>query len=63
MKQQSETLTLKQRLEAMAKLEQINTPFNIMRVFGDISLFGSQVCFGKDSDYVDEKELKKCRRV
>jgi hypothetical protein len=51
-------MNLKQRLDTIAKLEQIDTPFNIMRVFGHISLFGSQVFFGKDNDYVDEKELK-----
>lgn len=54
-------MKLKERLKKIKELEDgVVTPWEVMRIFGRVSIFGHQVSFdsGGNSDYVDSEELK-----
>lgn len=53
-------MNLKQRLQEIEKLEEFKLPYEIKRVFGPASIFGSQVCFcaSAENDYVTLAELQ-----
>lgn len=52
-------MTIKERMEAIRKLEcEAGAPFDIERAIGKVGLFGSQVCFGQDLDYMTIEEMQ-----
>lgn len=53
-------MNLKQKIEQINKLKAVETPWEVMRVFGKVELFGSQVCMRGDDcrDYVDLEEFR-----
>lgn len=53
-------MNLKEKLEEIAKIEAVQTPWEVKRIFGKVTLCGSQISIIGDaySDYVDLEEFR-----
>lgn len=53
-------MKLKQRMEEIAKLEAIETPWEVSRIFGKLELFGGQANIRSDDqrDFVDLEDFR-----
>ena len=52
-------MTLKERMLKIKELQAaVTTPWHVSRVFGKADLFGEQVTFGMDKDYVTLDEAR-----
>lgn len=53
-------MNLKQKVDQIKQLEAIETPYDVLRVFGKLELWGGQVCVVSDCDrdYVDLAEFR-----
>lgn len=56
-------MKLKQKVQEIAKLEVIETPWDVVRVFGKLELFGHQVCMRNESDSLDYVDLNEFRQA
>ncbi len=53
-------MTIAERVEKIHELEKIETPWNVNCAFGkgSLTLFGSQICFSNDGDYLDLNQAR-----
>jgi hypothetical protein len=50
-------------IERINKIKELqdwaDTPFFVKKIFGEVTILGSQIQFGKDNDFVEVKDFKK----
>ena len=53
-------MTLKQRLKQIEELQAVDTPWEVMRIFGKVQLYGDQISFysNGDNDFVNLQEAR-----
>lgn len=52
-------MTIKQRLQKIDDLQSVKTPWHVMRLFGQVQLWGPQISFEQgNSDFVELEEAK-----
>lgn len=51
-------MTIKERIKQIEKLQEIETPFAVRCIVGNVTLWGNQIEIGKDNDFASLNEAR-----
>lgn len=51
-------MTIKERVKQIEKLQELEVPFAVRRIVGQITLWGNQIEIGKDNDFASLNETR-----